>query len=264
MKKIKYLFFIVFFIHVHVFTFAQSQKKEPVFVLVHGAWHGGWCWSDVSKNLTQKGYKVYTPTLTGLGERKHLINNDVNLDTHIQDIVNLIEMEDLDHVYLVGHSYAGAIIAGVADRIPEKLTKLIFLDAMIVENGQSAISLQPDGVRQIQEENIKRKEHFEPFDVSLFGVTDPKIATSIEKRLTPQPFNTFAQKLKLIHPYGNGLPLVYIACTHPQLPIMKEMSEKVQANKKHKWQHISLNTGHDAMITVPNELSDIFISLIDQ
>lgn len=263
MKQFKSVVFLLLFVSVHVFATAKAPKKDPIFVLVHGAWHGGWCWSDVKRNLTGKGYEVFTPTLTGLGERKHLDSENVNLDTHIDDIVQLIEMEDLHDVYLVGHSYAGAVIAGVADRIPERLSKLIFLDAMIVENGQSPISLQPNSVRQLQLKNIKRKENFEPFDVALFGVTDTVIAASVKRRLTPQPFNTFAQPLKLRHKYGNGLPLVYIACTHPQLPIMKEMSDKVRADKNLNWQHIGFNTGHDAMITAPNELTDIFVGLIN-
>ncbi|QEK99517.1 alpha/beta hydrolase [Olivibacter sp. LS-1] len=263
MKQFKSVVLLLLLVSVQIFATAKAPKNNPVFVLVHGAWHGGWCWSDVKQNFIDKGYKVFTPTLTGLGERKHLVSEKVNLDTHIDDIVHLIEMEDLHDVYLVGHSYAGAVIAGVADRIPERLSKLIFLDAMIVENGQSAISLQPDGVQQLQLKNIKRKENFEPFDVALFGVTDAVVATSVKKRLTPQPFNTFAQPLKLKHKYGNGLPLVYIACTRPQLPIMKEMSDKVQADKNLSWQHIELRTGHDAMITAPNELADVFEGLIN-
>lgn len=107
---------------------AQSNAEPPVFVLVHGAWHGGWCWQDVSRQMTAKGYRVYTPTLSGLGERKNVVNESINLDTHISDIINLIEMEDLHNVVLIGHSYAGAVIAGVADSIPARLNKLVFLD----------------------------------------------------------------------------------------------------------------------------------------
>jgi pimeloyl-ACP methyl ester carboxylesterase len=206
---------------------------------------------------------VYTPTLTGLGERKHLINESVNIETHIQDIVNLIEMEDLNNVYLVGHSYAGAVIEGVADRIPERLHKLIFLDAMLFENGQSPISMQPEAVRKIQMENIKRKENFEPFDVSLFGVTEPKMVSWVKQRLTPQPFQTFSQELHLNYKFGNGLPLVYIACTSPQLPIMKEMSEKVKSDKKLKWTYLELAAGHDAMLTEPEKLSKMFVGMVD-
>ncbi len=101
-----------------VISNAQSTQKNPVYVFVHGAWHGGWCWQKVSKNLRGHGAEVYTPTLSGLGEHQNTINKDINLDTHIEDVVNLIVMEDLHNVILVGHSYAGTVIAGVADRIP--------------------------------------------------------------------------------------------------------------------------------------------------
>ncbi|MFT4033451.1 MAG: alpha/beta hydrolase, partial [Siphonobacter sp.] len=113
-------------------VFARNKTDKPVFVLVHGAWHGGWCWQDVSQNLREKKYLVYTPTLSGLGEHKNTTNDNINLQTHITDIINLIEMDDLRNVILVGHSYAGTVIAGVADSIPERLSKLVYLDAMIV------------------------------------------------------------------------------------------------------------------------------------
>ena len=263
MKQLKTLWTLLFLLSNLIFLQAQKKDYKATFVLVHGAWHGGWCWQEVDQDLSKKNYKVYTPTLTGLGERKHLINESVNIETHIKDIVNLIEMEDLNDVYLVGHSYAGAVIEGVADRIPERLHKLIFLDAMLFENGQSPISMQPEAVRKIQMENIRKKENFKPFDVALFGVTEPKMVSWVKQRLTPQPFQTFSQELHLNHKFGNGLPLVYIACTSPQLPIMKEMSEKVKSDKKLKWKYLELATGHDAMLTGPEKLSEMFVGLVD-
>ncbi|WP_312792330.1 alpha/beta fold hydrolase [Sphingobacterium sp.] len=263
MKQLSALFLFLLLIGRTVSGYAQNEDRRPTFVLVHGAWHGGWCWQAVSQQLTDAHYKVYSPTLTGLGERKHLIQPSVDIDTHIQDIVNLIEMEDLHDVYLVGHSYAGAIIAGVADRIQSRLHKLIFLDAMIIENGQSPISLQPESVQKVQLKNIQRQENFTPFDVALFGVTDPSMVSWVKERLTPQPYGTFAQRLQLKNQYGNGLPLVYIACTDPQLPIMKEMSEKVRADHKLNWQHLEIATGHDAMLTQPQKLADLLKGLVD-
>jgi len=263
MKQLRTLFLLLLLLGGILSGYAQNQGHRPTYVLVHGAWHGGWCWQDVAQRLTDAHYKVYAPTLTGLGERKHLIEPSVDIDTHIQDIVNLIEMEDLHDVYLVGHSYAGAVIAGVADRIPSRLHKLIFLDAMIIEDGQSPISLQPKAVQEVQLKNIQRKENFAPFDVALFGVTAPSMVAWVKDRLSPQPFGTFAQRLHLKNPYGNGLPLVYIACTDPQLPIMKEMSEKVRADHKLNWQYREIATGHDAMLTEPKKLADMLMELVD-
>ncbi len=263
MKQLRTLFLLLLMLSSTLAGYAQSPNSRPTYVLVHGAWHGGWCWQSVAQRLIDAHYNVYSPTLTGLGERKHLIQPSVDIDTHVQDIVNLIEMEDLHEVYLVGHSYAGAVIAGVADRIPSRLHKLIFLDAMIIEDGQSPISLQPEAVRKVQLKNIQKKENFAPFDVALFGVTAPKMVSWVKERLSPQPYGTFAQRLHLKNQYGNGLPLVYIACTDPQLPIMKEMSEKVRADQKLSWEYLEIATGHDAMLTEPKKLADMLIGLVD-
>ncbi|NIG55517.1 alpha/beta fold hydrolase [Chitinophaga sp. Cy-1792] len=239
-------------------AFAQAKYDKPVFVLVHGAWHGGWCWQEVSQRLTAQGYKVYTPTLSGLGEHKNTLNESVGLDTHISDIINLLTMEDLHNVVLVGHSYAGAVIEGVADSIPGRLRSLIFLDAIIAENGQSLHELQPAEMQASEQRNIDAKQPLAPFPVQIFGVTDPVKAAWVTARLTDQPFLTFAQQIKLHHALGNGLPRTYIACTNPQLPIMARMSEKA---KSLGWQHVDMNTGHDAMITDPAGLSKLLSKL---
>ena len=112
------------------------------FVLVHGAWHGGWCWVRVAERLRRDGHFVVTPTLTGLGERAHLLNRDINLDTHITDIVAVLEAEELQDVVLCGHSYGGCVITGVADRVAERLRAVVYLDAFIPEDGQS-LSVRP-------------------------------------------------------------------------------------------------------------------------
>lgn len=233
---------------------AQPIVKHPVFVLVPGAWHGGWAWHKVSAGLRAKGEVVYTPTLSGLGEHKNTVNNQIDLDTHIADLVNLIEMEDLHDVILVGHSYAGAVIAGVADRIPERLNKLVFLDAMIVENGQSALTIQPKEVQEALYKVAKKNggSSVPSWPADAFGVTDREDAKWVNARLTAQPFKTFTQPLTLKHPFGNNLPLIYIACTNPMLPIVKEISARIEKDKN--WKYYTLNTGHDAMVTQPKEV----------
>src|SRR6185437_2887529 len=107
------------------------------YVLVHGAWHGGWCWKRVRKPLQAQGHEVFTPTLTGIGERSHLLSPQVNLETHIEDVVNLIRWEELSNVVLCGHSYGGAVISGVADRIPERIGALIYLDAFFSKTAEA-------------------------------------------------------------------------------------------------------------------------------
>ncbi len=122
-------------------TPAMAQTSAPkTFVLVHGAWHGGWCWRRVSDLLEKHGHKVFTPTLTGVGERSHLLDARINLATHITDIVNVIKWEELKDIVLVGHSYGGAVVSGVAEQIGDAIGSIVFLDAFEPENGDSAAS----------------------------------------------------------------------------------------------------------------------------
>lgn len=241
--------------------FAQSTtSKPPVYVLVHGAWHGGWCWQKVSAILRANGAIVYTPTLSGLGEHKNTLDSNVNLDTHISDIVNFIEMEDLHDVILVGHSYGGTVIGGVADRIPERLRKLVYLDALLLENGQSALSLQPPAVQKAM---VQAAAHdggltMPAWPAKVFGVKDTADAHWVDARLTGQPFRTFSQTLTLHHPYGNHLPKIFIACTVDMLPAIVPFAEKTKKSKD--WSYYELATGHDAMITEPQKTAALFYS----
>lgn len=257
-KSISYYLLAIVLIGSNLSSNAQSKSQQPVFVLVHGAWHGGWCWQHVSKKLRSEGDLVYTPTLSGLAEHKNTLNKDVDLNTHITDIVNLIVMEDLHHVILVGHSYAGAVIAGVADRIPERLEKLVFLDALLVDNGQSALSLNP---KESQDRFTKTAMDFDKGlsipapSSSWFGITDSSTVKWTDERLTSQPLKTFTQPLVLKHPIGNHLPLIYIACRNPELPVLEQFAD--QAKRSKAWKYYELNTGHDAMISMPAELATL-------
>jgi pimeloyl-ACP methyl ester carboxylesterase len=115
------------------------------FVLVHGAWSGGLIWRNVARTLRKADHDVYTPTLTGLGERRHLLNREIDLDTHVQDILGVIDYEDLSGFVLVGHSYGGMVVTGVADAVPDRVGSLVYLDAFVPENGQSLVSIVPAG-----------------------------------------------------------------------------------------------------------------------
>src|SRR4051812_30047626 len=114
-----------------------KTQKATTFVLVHGAWHGGWCYDEVAKRLRSEGYDVYTPTLTGLGERSHLLSPEINLDTHIQDVLNVIRWQDLETIVLCGHSYGGMVVTGVADVVPDRIASLVYLDAYVPRSGES-------------------------------------------------------------------------------------------------------------------------------
>jgi hypothetical protein len=261
-KSLKTFYIVLFFLIPFGDLSAQTAKKQPVFVLVHGAFHGGWCWQRVSKELREKGDVVYTPTLSGLAERKNTLNDQIDLNTHVYDIANFIIAEDLYNVILVGHSYAGAVIAGVADKIPERLSKLIFLDAMLMKNGQSALDVSPDDIRKYFVKAATDYDHglsIPFFTGDFFGVTKASDIKWVNDRLTNQPFKTFSQPLVLKHPYGNHLPLTYIACTRPELRAIKPFAESTKRSKE--WKYLELKTGHDAMITMPVELSNMLHSL---
>ena len=120
-----------------------DEISPKTFVLVHGAWHGGWCWREVADLLRGRGHRVFAPTLTGLGERRHLMSANISLATFVADVAGVIEAEELEDIILVGHSHGGAVISGVADAMPERIRALVYLDATILQNGESAFGVLP-------------------------------------------------------------------------------------------------------------------------
>ena len=159
-------------------------------VLVHGTTAGGWVWRKIAARLRSEGHTVYTPTLTGLGERVHLASPSVDLDTHVTDVVNTIEYEDLERVVLVGHSYGGMVIAGAADRLPEKVAGLVYLDAIVPRNGESLVDLQPAERREQTERRVA--EGGQGWLIPL--ATGPN---DIITHNTPHPYRTWTQKLTI-------------------------------------------------------------------
>ncbi len=226
------------------------------FVLVHGAWHGGWCWRHVAERLRAVGHAVYTPTMTGLGERAHLLRPDTGLSTCIDDIAAVILNEELDDVVLVGHSFAGPVITGVADRMPERLRQLIYLDAIVVGHGQSALSLfseevQSERRRTIDPEGLRMAIP----DPAKFGVSDPAQTAWLQRRLTPHPLNAYTEPLQLRHPPGNGLRKTYIAVTDPWYPPLHDLRARIHEQPDWEWRELA--AGHDAMVTAPAALADM-------
>jgi pimeloyl-ACP methyl ester carboxylesterase len=238
------------------------------FVLVHGAWHGGWCWKKVTPLLRAAGHEVYTPTLTGLGERAHLATPAVDLDTHIQDVTAVLECEDLRDVVLVGHSYGGMVITGVADRAGDRLAHLVYLDAFVPENGQSVRpSRQPESGRPpASSQGSDEPPPYVPAPPPAnFGVTDPEDVSWMTPRLAPHPPATFTQPLRLA---GTAplLPSTYILCTDPLFPnadnpILTRFAERARTDPA--WQYHELATGHDAMVTAPREVAGILLAAVE-
>jgi pimeloyl-ACP methyl ester carboxylesterase len=193
-----------------------STTTTTTFVLIHGSCHGGWCWQKLVPFLEKHGHNVYTPTLTGLGERSHLLRQDINLDTHIKDIIQVFEYEDLNKVILVGHSYGGMVIGGVSEKIPHRIKHLVYLDAYIPQDGKSGFDLIP-GLKEIYEKRSLKKQgkewlvsSYEPQD---WGVTNPDDIAWMKSRLGPMPWHTHDQPLKIQNPQSKELAKSYISCT---------------------------------------------------
>ena len=182
-------------------------------MLVHGAWHGGWCWGKVAAILRGRGHTVLTPTQTGLGERSHLLSKSITLDTFVDDIVNVLKFEELKDVILVGHSFGGNAISGTADRMPDRIRQLVYLDAAMLENGQSVFSLLPPDVvaaRTKAAQDSSGGLSIPPPPAAAFGLSDPAQQAWLTARLTPHPFGTFTSPLNLKNKIANGLPAIYI------------------------------------------------------
>jgi pimeloyl-ACP methyl ester carboxylesterase len=146
---IKHLFFVLLITFIGDLSPLKSQSYKPIYVIVHGAWGGGWAFKKVDSLLTEKGCIVYRPTLTGQGEKVHLASKNIGLEVHINDVLNMILYEDIKDIVLVGHSYGGMVVTGVADRVPKRIKRLIYLDAFVPENGESASDFWGQGNNNI-------------------------------------------------------------------------------------------------------------------
>lgn len=231
--------------------------KSGTFVLVHGVWHGGWCWSRVAEILRARGHRVTAPTQTGLGERAHLLSADITIQTFVDDIVGHLNYEDLGEVVLVGHSFGGIPVTGAADVVPERIRKLIYLDAIMLESGETWFDLLPGDMareRRAVAEKTSGGLSLPPAPPESFGIVRPSDVAFLEGRLTPHPFRTFATALNLNNPVGNALPAAYIECTQPAYRPASVALERAQGLG---WPVAQIATGHDAMVSEPLALADL-------
>jgi len=234
------------------------MEGNKIFVLVHGAFHGGWCWKRILPILRGAGYEVHTPTLTGQGDRIHLVNPDINLDTHIQDIVNLLEFEDLHNVILVGHSYGGMVITGVEAKVPQRLSHLVFFDSFLPEDGKSlndyAPWLMPFEAQSAENGNRLVLNWFSSIE-KLCHVTDPTDLAWMIPRISDQPFKTFSQPV--VCKPNPSVKRVFIHTS--DLPIVLDSVAKAKTQGIHV--HELLNAGHDAMVLKPTEFAKILLEI---
>jgi len=234
---------------------AMAQGGQRTFVLVHGAWHGGWCWRRVSDLLEKKGHKVFSPTMTGLGSCSHLLSKDVNLTTHITDIANFIKWENLTDVVLVGHSYGGYIVSGVAEQLGDKIGSIVFLDAFVPENGESLGGTASQPVKDAIAAALGRGEHsLKPVPASVFRVNE-KDRAWVDAKCTPQPIGTMTEGIKLTGARDRIARKSYIrAKGYPSVPF-DAMLAKYKSNTA--WKTFEMTAGHDAMVDQPQELTEL-------
>ena len=226
------------------------------FVLVPGAWHGGWCWRKVTPLLEAHGHRVYTPTLTGVGERAHLLTKDVNLTTHIQDVAALLLYEDLHDVVLAGHSYGGLVISGVARHAAERLSHVAYMDAILPEDGKPKIAGGFDANQLVASANASGDGWKIPApsvaNDQLMGVTDAADVKWMVERLTPHPLATFQEVLELNLQNPFPVPGSYVLCSGAgrEKSALKSPAERA---RKLGWPVDEIRTGHDLMITEPEK-----------
>lgn len=230
------------------------------YLLVHGAWHGAWCWRRIDGPLRRAGHAVHAPTLTGLADRSHLLSREIGLATHLDDVANLISWHDLADVVLCGHSYGGMVITGVADRMPERIRALVYVDAFVPEDGLSALGQVPAERRAGFEARIRDEGQgwfSPPTPARRMGVSDPADVAWIDARCTPMPARCMTDPIRLtgawrsvprkIHVLATGNPGTSFHAVHARL------------RDDTAWRTVEIACGHEVMITNPDDLLSVLL-----
>jgi pimeloyl-ACP methyl ester carboxylesterase len=240
------------------------------FVLIHGAWHGGWSWWKVAPRLQRAGHVALTPSLTGLGDREHLAAlmppATLNLDLHVRDIAELLESNDLQDAILVAHAYAGMVITGVAEACPERIAALVYVNGVVPDDGEAMVDQLeavrgPEFVARIRE-HIARGDPFMPAPTAgdeiaaRWSITDPDDQRIMLPRLSPQPTLTFSQPVRTGRPEARTLRREFVLCSESGFDAVAEQA------RSQGWGVHHIDTGHDPMVTTPDELATILLGLI--
>jgi pimeloyl-ACP methyl ester carboxylesterase len=233
------------------------------YVLVHGAWSGGWCWSPVARRLRAAGHDVFAPTLTGQGERAHLFSLEVGLDTHVRDVVGVLELEECADVVLVGHGYGGVVITAAAEEVPSRLGNLVYVDAFVPVDGRSTFDLLPPDVRQSLRQAARERGEglLIPGDgiADLFAGADPGARRWVAGKLTPFPLRCFEQPVRLPGEAASTLPRTYVsATTGPGARLFAPYAERA---RREEWDFHEVPTGGASWLRPPEEIASVLLSL---
>lgn len=238
---------------------ASFSAHRSTYVLVHGTWHGGWVWQEVADRLRAAGHRVYTPTCTGCGERSHLAGPEVGLDTHITDIMQVLECEDLDNVILVGHSFSGTTITGVADRLRERIQRIVFFDALVPREGRmSGVPRDPETGNFPKWWKEREKQFIDGYQMDLWQDypmemlvpdTFPEVAAKLRRLITPHPAKQWTDELVLADGGWQGLNPTYIHCVGQAY--RKSSDLMVGPARGPDWKFIELDIPRAGMLTHP-------------
>ncbi|HJV59375.1 MAG TPA: alpha/beta hydrolase family protein [Albitalea sp.] len=230
------------------------------FVLVHGAWHGAWCWKRVLPRLWGAGHRAFAVTLSGVGERVHLQSPAITLDTHITDVASVIDAEEMRGAVLVGHSYAGVVITGVADRLsrPDALGHLVYLDAVVPRPGECWSSGHSAETQAARRQAIASQGVLLPPDPSVYGLSGAD-RDWVARRQTSHPGAVYDAPLDFDPARVQRWPRSFIDCTSPALPTIAAMRQRVRSEPG--WNVLEIPTGHDPMISAPDALADALLAL---
>jgi pimeloyl-ACP methyl ester carboxylesterase len=237
---------------------AQAQTAPKTFVFVHGTWHGGWCWRRVADALEKKGHKVYAESLTGVGDRSHLLTRDVNLTTHVGDVVNLVKWEDLKDIVLVGHSSAGFVITQAAEQIGPSVASIVYLDAFVPQPGDSLISLANPGPRKAMEDAVARGDlAAKPVPAAVFKVNE-KDRPWVDAKCTPHPMAAIVEKVTAADAREKIARKTYIRSGFDS-PVFDQTLAKMKMTPG--WKTYEVPCGHDVMVDMPDRLVEILLEV---
>ena len=232
--------------------------RKHTFVLVHGAWHGGWCWRRVADLLSARGHRVLTPTLSGLADKSHLMSASINLDTHIVDIVNLFHWERLSDAVLVGHSYGGWPISGAVEKLEDRVSSIVYLDAFFPGNGERGLDVQlPENRARIEAAVARGEVSRPPPEAAWFNVARPEDAAWVDALMTPQPLGVSLQPIILTGARERIGKRAYIRTRGTANTFFDRYYSEL--NSTGRWRMYEEPCGHDMMVDAPERLVEILL-----
>jgi pimeloyl-ACP methyl ester carboxylesterase len=241
---------------------AAAQSAPKTYVLVHGAYGGGWIWRDVAEGLRKMGHRVIAPTQTGLGERSHLMSRQITVETHIEDVASAIDTDELTNIILVGHSYGGMAVTGVADRMTDRIRHIVYLDALIPENGETIFQTLPAGAPDARRKTAREQGGGVALPVpgpEAFPIPAGPSKDWFMRRLRPHPIGTYESVVHLKKPAGAGLPVTYVAYVNPPLASIEPSRQRAKA--KAGWKYMELPVPHDVEIPSPETVINLLAQI---